>query len=169
GQLVLRDIEALRVVLAILPVLLTEEAESDDLPAPFREHVADRHEVAEGLRHLLGFQGEESVVHPVSRPVRPVHRLADHRLALVVRELEVLPASMDVDLWPEVLRGHREALDVPPGPPLPPRALPRGLVRPRSLPDSEVERVLLLAVRRELVGDDVVELLVREDPERTVR
>ena len=96
-------------------------------------------------------------------------RLADHRLALVVRELQVLPPAMEVDLGSEVLRGHREALHMPSGPPPPPRAVPSGFVGAGPLPDREVERVPLLAVRGERVRDDVVELLVRQDPERMLR
>src|SRR5437773_1461324 len=76
---------------------------------------------------------------------------------------------MDVDLGSEVLRGHREALDMPSRPPAAPGTIPPRLVGPGSLPHRKVERVLLLAVRREWVRDHVVELLVRQDAERVLR
>src|SRR3972149_1086212 len=129
-ELLLCDLETVRVVLDILSVVFLQEAKPHDLTAPLREHVADRHEVAEGLRHLLLLDLQEAIVHPAAGPLGSVDRLADHRLALVVRELQVFPAAMDIDLRPQVLRGHGEALNVPTRSAAPPWAVPGGLVLP---------------------------------------
>ena len=50
---------------------------------------------------------------------------------------------MDVEGRPEVLRGHRRALEVPTGPAGSPRGVPGRLARLRALPQREVPRVAL--------------------------
>ena len=82
-------------------------------------------------------------MHPELRELTPrAARLRD--LVLVVREDEVEPAAVDLERRPEVLLGHRRALDVPTGSTAPPRRVPpRVLVLLVPLPEREVARALL--------------------------
>ena len=57
-----------------------------------------REEVAERLRHLLVVHAHEAVVHPELRERRVAGRAALRDLVLVVRELEVHAAAVDVEL-----------------------------------------------------------------------
>ena len=89
------------------------------------EQVADGHEVAERLRHLLALHLQEAVMQPdIGHHGRPeaAARLGD--LVLVVREDEVEPAGMDVEHLAEMGPRHRRALDVPARPPG--SAMPQG-------------------------------------------
>src|SRR5688500_4249814 len=108
-----------------------------------RELLARREEVAERLRHLLVVDVEEAVVHPDlgELPAGGAAGLRD--LVLVMRELEVESAAMDVEMIAELLRRHRGALDVPAGSSFAPRRRPRGFAGLRGLPQHEVERVAL--------------------------
>src|ERR1044071_5799555 len=59
---------------------------------------------------------------------------------------------MDVDARTQVAVRHRGAFDVPTGPTLAPGAVPGGLIGLGSLPEMEVERVLLVRVVRVFAG-----------------
>ena len=79
---------------------------------------------------------------PGERPAAGGERLRG--LVLVVREHEVDPAAVDVELEAEQRLGHRRALDVPAGAPAAPGRVPRGvLALLLALPQREVERVPL--------------------------
>jgi len=69
-------------------------------------------------------------------------RLGD--LVVVVRELEVDAARVDVDLRAKDGAAHGRALDVPAGTTPPPRRLPSRLARLRPLPQRKVGGVQLL-------------------------
>src|SRR5262245_48650125 len=64
-----------------------------------------------------------------------------------MREAQIEPAAVDVEGLPQVLDRHRRALDVPAGPSLAPRAIPRRLAWLGVLPQGEVARVFLLRTR----------------------
>ena len=79
-----------------------------------------------------------------------VVRLGLRELVLVVREVEVDAAAVDVNSLAQDVGAHGAALDVPPGPTLAPRARPSRLPGLGSLPQHKVILSLLLArVRRE--------------------
>src|SRR5205823_11717052 len=121
-----------------LPILGSfQQTEADDLSRVIAKDLADRHKVPQALRHLLPLQRHEAVVHPRPRPVDAPGALANHRFALVVRELEVDAASVDVERRSEILVRHRVALDLPARATLAPGARPRGLVPLRPLPQGE--------------------------------
>ena len=64
----------------------------------------NRHEIAERLRHLLAFDLQEAIMHPVIRHHRRVEgaaRLGD--FVLVVRENEIDAAAVDVERFAEML------------------------------------------------------------------
>src|SRR5439155_22133227 len=92
-----RRLDTLRNVLDVFAVRVFQQTETDHLSGRVAEDLADGHEVPEALRHLLPLEGDEPVVHPGPRPFAAPGALADHRLALMVRELEVDAASVDVE------------------------------------------------------------------------
>ena len=83
-------------------------------PANPCQQLVDGHEVAEALRHLLAFDLQEAVVHPVIRHHRRMEgatRLRD--LVLVMRKHQIDAAAVDVEGLAETLPGHGRAFDVP--------------------------------------------------------
>ena len=137
-----------RVVDRLAPVA-AEEVDEQRLAAPLVQRLAQRDDVAERLRHLLAGEPQHPVVHPEPRELVPERaRLRD--LVLVVREDQVEPAAVDLEHRPEVLLGHRRALDVPARPAAAPRRVPpRVLALLVRLPEREVARILL---QRRLLG-----------------
>src|SRR5664280_1269112 len=78
------------------------------------QQLVDGHEVAEALAHLLAFDLQEAVVHPVIRHhagMEGAARLRD--LVLVMRKHQIDAAAVDVEGLAEMLPGHGRALDVP--------------------------------------------------------
>src|SRR4029079_18387850 len=110
--------------------------------------VGDPLDIAGRLRHLLAADLEELPVDPDTG-----RRSADDRrglgdLVLVVGEHVVDAAGVDVEPRPEVLEGHRRALEVPAWAALAPgrrRALERA-PRAGALPEREVGRVALVGL-----------------------
>src|SRR5699024_855857 len=60
---------------------------------------------------------------------------------LVVGEYQVHAAAVYVELGPQVVRGHRRALQMPPRAAVPPRGGPARFARLRLLPQSEIARI----------------------------
>src|SRR5919197_101573 len=142
----------------------SHEEEQQRLAPPAVERLANRDDVARGLRHLRAGEAEHPVVRPDARELVP-ERARLRQLVLVVREDEVEAAAVDLEGGPEELLGHNRALDVPARPATAPGRLPRrvlaGLVR---LPEREVPRILLQRVRLLVLVHEAVRALVRELP-----
>src|SRR5262249_37074156 len=121
----------------------TQKEEQDRLLPPLVQRLADRPHVPERLRHLLADELEHAVVRPCLGELVPERaRLRD--LVLVVREDEVDAAAVDLEHRAEQLLGHHRALDVPSGPPPPPRRFPPGVLALLvPLPERKVARILL--------------------------
>ena len=84
------------------------------------EEVGQRGEVAQRLGHLRALDLHPAVVHPVPREGLAVgDRLRP--LVLVVRELQVLPAAVQVEALTEQVERHDDALGVPSRPASSPR------------------------------------------------
>ena len=79
------------------------------------EELVEGYEVTLRLAHLLAVDCQHVVVHPVADAVVAVVGDALRDLALVVGELEVHAAAVDVELLAEVFLAHDGALEVPPG------------------------------------------------------
>src|SRR5215207_8263737 len=80
-----------------------------------------------------------------------------------MRETEIVPSAVELELRTEDLLGHRRAFDVPPRSPRAPRRSPRRvLVRLLGLPKGEVPLVLLEVTR--LLGDHLLQSGAREPP-----
>ena len=110
------------------------------------EHLLEREEVAEALAHLLAVDEQHARVHPhVGERLVPA-AAGLGVLVLVVRELQVLAAAVDVDGRAQVAVHHGRALGVPARATLAPGAVPHGLAGLGRLPEGEVERVSLLVV-----------------------
>ena len=105
-------------------------------------------------------------MHPdVGEPVASRARLG--QLVLVMREAQVEPTAVDVEILAEVLRRHGRALDVPARSAPTPRSRPRGgagLAGFVRLPQSEVPGVLLAPHVRIVRGFHVLEALVGQFP-----
>ena len=103
------------------------------------EYVANRPEIAEGFAHLFAVDVDKAVVQPMMNHRRMTGvALALTNFCFVVREAEVVTAPVDVELFAEVVHGHRRALDVPARPARAPRRVPRGFARFGGLPQGEV-------------------------------
>ena len=83
---------------------------------------------------------------PVVDELAAVGGLGLGDLVLVVRELQVLAAAVDVDGLAQVAVGHGGALNVPAGPALAPGGVPIGLTGLGGLPEGEVQGILLHVV-----------------------
>ncbi len=85
---------------------------------------------------------------PHARELLVVGGLGLSNLVLVMRKHQVDPARMDVDRLAKVALAHRRALDVPAGPALAERRIPRGskllVLWLRLLPEREVAHRLLV-------------------------
>mmetsp|Transcript_16336 Transcript_16336/g.41193 ORF Transcript_16336/g.41193 Transcript_16336/m.41193 type:complete len:299 (-) Transcript_16336:40-936(-) len=132
------------VVHRLVPRLQQEH--QPDLPRRVAlERLADGDEVLEALAHLEPLDLEVARVQKVVDPRAAVEvRLRLRELVLVVRELEVGAARVEVDGVAEQVGRHRGALDVPPRPAGAPRRGPRGLAALRRLPQHEVGRLPLV-------------------------
>ena len=124
------------------------------------EGLLERDEVVEALAHLLAVHGDHVVVEPVPHEGRIVGGLGLGDLALVVGELVLQSAAVDVDGLAEVLHAHDRAFEVPAGETHPPGAGPlHDVVGLGLLPEGEIDGVLL--VRRRLdagPGDHLVDI-----------
>ena len=90
-------------------------------------------------------------------------RLGD--LALVVREDQIQPTTVDVKLIPQILASHRGALAVPAGKADSPGTLPlHDVLRGGFLPEGKVERVALLFLAGELsrIRPHILDVTTRE-------
>ena len=136
-----------------------------------REELLQGDKVARTLRHLLAIHRDHIVVHPV----------LDHRfslrsdrlcyLALVMRESQVQSTAMNVEVSAQVLTSHGGTLAVPPREALTPRRRPaHDVARLRLLPESEVQRIVLLVLPVQLarVGDHVLHIASAQDAVRVV-
>ena len=82
-------------------VMGAQDKETHYLRVILFEHIANREEVAQGLGHLFVINADKAVVHPVIHilavmrmPVHSPFGLGD--LVLVVRELQILAATMNI-------------------------------------------------------------------------
>ena len=147
-----------------------DDEEADDLAVELLQHVADGEEVAQRLGHLLAIDLHEAVVQPVAHEalatLGEIGGVALGNLVLVVRELQVGPAAVDVELPAQQLGGHGRALQVPARAPRTEGPLPAGLGRflgLGSLPEHEVERIFLAGSHgHALAGTQVVERLAAQ-------
>ena len=91
-----------------------EVAEVERLVTEVRQ-IRHADDVARALRHLGVVHGEELAVHPDRHDAMAEGALRLGDLVLVMRELQVDPAGVDVESLAEVLELHGGALDVPAG------------------------------------------------------
>ena len=108
------------------------------------EHVLEREEVAQRLAHLLAVDQKHARVHPMVGELAAPGALGLGALVLMMGELQVGAAAVDVDGHAQIAVHHGSALGVPAGTARAPRRVPRGLAGLCSLPQGKVERVALL-------------------------
>src|SRR4051812_26206384 len=119
------------------------------------QEIADRHDIAERLRHFLVLDAailcarmnlEHAVMHPEARELFAGQTLSLRDLILVVREHQVVATAMDVDLRAQLLEVHRRALDMPARSAITPRAGPERLAGLGRFPERKIGRILLALV-----------------------
>src|SRR5438094_2350027 len=80
-----------------------------------------------------------------------------------MRELQVLPATVNVEMRSQQFGAHRRALDMPARTPVAPRRLPEGLALLSALPQDEIERIALGGIDLDpLPGTQIFERFPRE-------
>lgn len=132
-------------------VVRPHDEEADGLGVVLLEHVADQEEVAQALGHLLVVGHDEAVVHPVVGQRLAGCAFALRNFVLVMRELQVFAATMDVERFTQQLASHGRALDVPAGAARAELAGPLhffGFARLGALPEHRVERIVLAVEHR---------------------
>ena len=129
------------------------------------QHVADREEVAQALGHLLVVDVEKTVVQPVIDMAMPERALALGDLVLVMRELQVHAATVDVEALAQQRATHRRALDVPARAARAIVSVETGVTRLvgfGGLPEHKVQRVVLAAGHRDpLASAQLIDALAR--------
>lgn len=127
-------------------VVVREEEESYGLRRPSLGRLGQGEEIAERFRHLLFVYLYETVMKPVLRKRFSCcgFRLGD--FVFVMRKDEVFSSSMYLEIRSQVFHAHDRTFYVPAGSTFSPRAAPRRLAGFGFLPESEIERVILLLV-----------------------
>src|SRR3546814_1636975 len=88
------------------------------------QDVGNGDEVAERLAHFLAIAEHHGVVDPVTGQRRMVIAFALSAFGFVVREDQILSATMNVDRGSEMFGDHRGAFDMPARPPGAPWRIP---------------------------------------------
>src|SRR5207237_9684672 len=91
-------------------------------------------------------RSQEDVLHPLFDERLAGRALGLRILVLVMRELQVHAAAVDVELLAKQRAAHRRALDMPAGPALAPRRGPLRLVGLGALPQDEVQWIFLVRI-----------------------
>ncbi len=142
-----------------------QEEDPKDLRVIALQDFLDGEDVAQRLGHLLRVDVDKAVVNPVVDEGFPCSRLRLGDLVLVVGKDEVLPSAVDVEGLPQQGHAHGGTLDMPPGPPFAPGAVPGRFTRLARLPEGEVEGIPLPFIhgnpRPRL---EFVDVLLREFP-----
>ncbi len=130
------------------------------------QQVGEGGEVAEALRHLLPRRvDDKGVVHPVAGELAAEHDGVGP-LVLVMGELEVEAAGVQVETVTQQVEAHGHALGVPARAAVAPRRRPGGLAGLGQLPEHEVEGAALLlppALVHPLGGPQVPEVLLGQE------
>lgn len=125
----------------IAAVVGLQEGEFDRFGRIFREKVGKQKAVAQRLAHFLSVDFDEPVVYPVFCKTFARERFGLRDFVLVVREDEVAPAAVYVNLFAERLHIHCGAFDVPTGSAVAPGGLPEGFAFFCGFPKREVEGI----------------------------
>src|SRR2546427_2576356 len=113
--------------------------------------------------HLLPLYVQQARMQPILGQwllARKSFRLCD--LGLVMGKDEISTAAMDVVRRSKVSDRHRGVLNVPAGPALAPRTVPRDLTRLLTLPKHKISRVPLQRVRINPMNTQVFDPLSRQ-------
>ena len=124
------------------PVVRLAEVVPQFLRPHLGQRLGGRERAPLRLAHLPPGEHDQAVVHPVPGETVPGGRRLG-ALVLVVREDQVDAATVDIESGPEVMGGHRRALEVPARPARTPGGPPGRLAGLRALPQDEVVGVSL--------------------------
>ena len=107
------------------------------------QQIAHGKEVAQGLGHLLALDLQHLIMHPdLGKAVACAGALGD--LILMMRELQIVAAPMNVKALAQQLMRHGRAFDVPARTPPPPRAVPARQIVIRRLPEHKIHWIPLV-------------------------
>src|SRR3989475_11911360 len=123
----------------------------------------DRDDILERLMHLLPPYLQQPRVNPILGQwllAGKSFRMSD--LGLVMGKDEIRTATMDVVRRTKVSDRHRSVLNVPAGPTLAPRTIPRDFTRLLTLPEHKIGRVPLQRVRINPMNNQVFDPLSRQ-------
>ena len=92
-------------------------------------------------------------MHPVAYRALAMSGLALSYFTFVVREFQIHPPSVDIELVTEVFSTHHSTLQVPAGEAIPPRRSPTHDMSRRSfLPQGKILRIALFSLSVEVTG-----------------
>ena len=132
---------------------------------PGGEYIADGEEIPERLRHLLVIDIDEAVVHPHVREMIARRRAGLRDLVLVVRELQIHAARVDIEVSAQNFSRHHRTLDVPTRASFAPGRRPRGLTGLGALPEHKIKRIALALLHFDpRARAQISEALARELP-----
>src|SRR3546814_4852104 len=111
------------------------------------QDVGNGDEVAERLAHFLAIAEHHGVVDPVTGQRRMVIAFALSAFGFVVREDQILSATMNVDRGSEMFGDHRGAFDMPARPPGAPWRIPAPFAIRSEENTSELQSIRLSSYR----------------------
>src|SRR5439155_20335355 len=128
-----------------LAMVYSSERIADNVGREAAERVGYRNVVMKRLGHFLAAHHDHGVVHPVAgEGLGCGIGFGLGNLILMMGEDEIISAAMDVKSHPQILQGHRRALDVPARPSPSPRAVPVGLSGFGVFPHGKIRRMPLM-------------------------
>ena len=138
----LGGVQALVGPVPVVAVAVREDGQADGHRVDaLLAQAGDEHEVAERLAHLVPVEADHAGVQVHARAAALVEQPGVRRAHLVVRELQVGAAALDVEGQPEGVAGDDRALDVPArAAPAERAAVPGGLAGALHAPQERVER-----------------------------
>ncbi len=107
------------------------------------QHLGHHDLIALALGHLIVAGFHQAVVQPVTDEWDACIGFGLGQLVLVMGELQVEPAAVDVEGCAQNLHAHGRAFDVPARPAETPRAVPFRLARLGAFPEGKVARIAL--------------------------
>ena len=116
---------------------------ANDLRIVLLEHFPDTEEIAERLGHLFIVNTHKAVVHPVIHKATLVRALRLGNLVFVVRKLQVLPTTVNIEMLAQEIGTHRRAFNVPARTTVTPRRSPGRFAFLGVLPEHKIERIVL--------------------------
>ncbi len=115
-------------------VMRPQDKEAHRLGIEFLQHFTNAEKIAQGLGHFFVVHAHEAVMHPIVHKGMVMRAFGLRDFVFMVRELQILPTAVNIELRAEIMLAHHRAFNVPTGTALTPRRIPGWLTRFCSLP-----------------------------------